>query len=471
MANVVKWFYVALVLLLSLAGQAAAAGEKTENNELTWPEMTSQHKPWAYWWWMGSAVDQANLKHRLKEYHQAGMGGLHVTPIYGVKGYEDKFIDFLTPKWISMLTYTVEQAAKMGLGIDMSTGTGWPFGGAMVGDEDTACKAVIKSYTLSPGQKLNEPLTDGQLMSLMGCSDKGTIVNLLDKVKQGKLTWTAPDGDWKLYAVFQNITGQHVKRAAPGAEGKVLDPLSTESLNNYLDHFDAAFADYKNDQLPRAQYHDSYEYYGANWTDNFLGEFSCRRGYDLRSHMPAFFGEGETDKANRVKCDYKETISDLHLEFIETWTNWAHDRGFITRDEAHGALASILDVYAASDIPETETFGPSRLPIPGLRIDPDFNDTEPDILVLKFASSAAHVSTMGLTALESCTWLAEHFKVALSQAKAQIDQLFVAGVNHLFYHGTVYSPIEEDFPGWLFYATTSFSPSNYCIWHDIDALN
>ena len=49
--------------------------------------------------------------------------------------------------------------------------------------------------------------------------------------------------------------------------------------------------------------------------------------------------------------------------------------------------------------------------------------------------------------------------------------MFVAGVNHVFYHGSVYSPIEDPFPGWLFYATTSFSPSNNCIWHDIDALN
>jgi len=471
MTNVVKWFYVMLVLCLSLAGQAAATGQKAANNESDWPEITAQCRPWSYWWWMGSAVDEANLKYRLKEYQQAGMGGLHIIPIYGVKGYEDKFIDFLNPKWMSMLTYTVEQANQLGLGIDMSTGTGWPFGGAMVGDQDAACKAIIKSYTLSAGGNLAEPLTDGQLMSLMGYSDKGTIINLLDKVKEGRLAWTAPDGNWKLYAIFQNPTGQNVKRAAPGAEGKVLDPFSTDSMGKYLVSFDKAFGNYKRDQLPRAQYHDSYEYYRADWTDTLLDEFLQKRGYDLRDYMPAFFSETDPDEANRVKCDYKETISDLHLEFVEKWVKWSRDRGFITRNEAHGSPTNILDVYAASDIPETETFGPFDLPIPGLRIDADFNMDRPDVLMIKFASSAAHVAGMGLTASESCTWLTEHFKAALSQAKAQIDQIFIGGVNHLFYHGSTYSPTEEAFPGWLFYAMTNFSPANNCIWHDIDAMN
>ena len=34
-------------------------------------------------------------------YQQAGLGGLEITPIYGVKGAEDKFIDFLSsPMWL-----------------------------------------------------------------------------------------------------------------------------------------------------------------------------------------------------------------------------------------------------------------------------------------------------------------------------------------------------------------------------------
>ena len=38
-------------------------------------------KPWAYWWWMGSAVNKADLKKNLEDFSAAGFGGLHIIPI------------------------------------------------------------------------------------------------------------------------------------------------------------------------------------------------------------------------------------------------------------------------------------------------------------------------------------------------------------------------------------------------------
>ncbi|HTF20427.1 MAG TPA: glycosyl hydrolase, partial [Chryseolinea sp.] len=94
----------------------------------------------------------------------------------------------------------------------------------------------------------------------------------------------------------------------------------------------------------------------------------------------------------------------------------------------------------------------------------------PDVLAMKFASSAAHLTGKKLVSSETGTWLADHFKVSLSQVKPQIDELFTAGINHVFYHGTTYSPEEEGFPGWLFYASTNFGPQSH-IWKHIGFLN
>ena len=47
---------------------------------------------------------------------------------------------------------------------------------------------------------------------------------------------------------------------------------------------------------------------------------------------------------------------------------------------------------------------------------------------------------------------------------------FVAGVNHVFYHGTCYSPDEASWPGWLFYASFEMNPRN-SIWRDVPTLN
>ena len=45
-----------------------------------------------------------------------------------------------------------------------------------------------------------------------------------------------------------------------------------------------------------------------------------------------------------------------------------------------------------------------------------------------------------------------------------------AGINHIFYHGTCYSPQEESWPGFLYYAPAEINPSNPQ-WHDIRGLN
>src|SRR5690606_39375228 len=62
-----------------------------------------------------------------------------------------------------------------------------------------------------------------------------------------------------------------------------------------------------------------------------------------------------------------------------------------------------------------------------------------DPMMFKFASSATNTAGKKYTSSETFTWLTEHFKTSLAQAKPVVEQLFLAGVNHVFYHGTTYS--------------------------------
>jgi len=97
---------------------------QSTDSPFAWPEITRQTKPWSRWWWMGSSVDEKGLTAVMEAYQQAGLGGLEITPIYGVKGYENQFIDFLSPRWMELLDFTLMQAERLDLGIDMATGTG-----------------------------------------------------------------------------------------------------------------------------------------------------------------------------------------------------------------------------------------------------------------------------------------------------------------------------------------------------------
>ena len=58
------------------------------------PYFRSQEKPWTYWWWMGSSVSPQDISEQLREMQKAGIGGVHIIPIYGEKGDEKNYIPY-----------------------------------------------------------------------------------------------------------------------------------------------------------------------------------------------------------------------------------------------------------------------------------------------------------------------------------------------------------------------------------------
>lgn len=460
----------------------------------------------------------------MEAYSKAGIGGLEITPIYGVYGYEDRFINYLSPQWMELLTHTLKEGERLGLGIDMATGTGWPFGGPWIGAED-ACKNLYhKTYELKGGETLKEkihyvqqpylravgsqiyevhdnPVAGSEpagtrkeplmriggkpiriedlvdpvernknlqalaidqvqfekplpLQTLMAYNRSGEVLDLTAKVDaDGKLNWVAPEGQWKLYALFQGWHGKMVERAGPGGEGNVIDHFSADALKHYLTRFDSAFGSADIKSL-RSFFNDSYEVDdargAADWTPGLLNEFARRRGYDLQHHLPALLGHDTEEKNQRVLSDYRETISELLLaNFTQPWKAWAHKHAALVRNQAHGSPGNILDLYATVDIPEIEGVEPLRI---------------------RMASSAGNVTGKKLVSSESATWLNEHFESNLSDIKTALDRYMLHGVNHIFYHGTSYSPPGEPWPGWLFYAAVHLNPRN-SLWNDFDALN
>jgi hypothetical protein len=484
-----------LLLLASLAVVSSPAVA------LDWPEVRRETKPWSRWWWFGNVADKPSLTAALESAAAAGLGGLEVTPIYGARGYEDRFVDFLSPEWVALLEHTLVEARRLDLGIDLATGTGWPFGGPWLSPEHAAHYVAHRSYTVAPGARLAEPVAFTQppvvrfagprriplsdlpqpvtaypnlqdialdqvrfeqplpLVTLMAfpASPDAAPLDLTARVDSaGQLDWTAPadHGPWTLHALFSGPHGKMVERAAPGGEGFALDHFSSTALQAYLARFDAAFEKchimYDTSSPLRAFFNDSYEVDDsageANWTPRFLAEFQKRRGYDLRQHLPALFSGPDT----RVLSDYRETISDLLLEeFTIPWRNWANARGALIRNQAHNAPASLLDLYAASDIPEQEGNG---------------------LLAMKLASSAAHLTGKRLASAETATWLNEHWVTTLAELKHDADTFLLSGINHLCYHGTAFSPLDAPWPGFNFYASVELNPHNP-LWSDFPALN
>lgn len=372
--------------------------------ETIWPPETAETKPWTRWWWHGAAVDKKNLTRLMEIYDKAGLGGVEVTSIYGVKGREDQNIHYLSPQWLEMLDHVIAEADRLGMGVDLPPGCGWRIGGSYMPEGLTG--AVLKIEALQDSTQFQADIEPFDEM---------------------------------------------VKRAGPGGRGKAFNPFISASFQAVVDHFSPHF---KNLGI-RAQFHDSWEYY-SNSCPDFFEQFISHRGYDIRDHLPALAGKGEKELADRVRYDVQLVLADLALKnFILPWTEWCREMGSLSRNQGHGSPGNPLDFYSAADIPETEIFGMAEGDVP---------------LLFKLASSAAHVEGKKFVAAETAVWMREHFNGSLADIKQLADRYFVSGINHLFYHGTAYSPEDAPWPGWLFYASTQVNPQN-TIWRDLKTLN
>ena len=113
---------IALLCFTTLLAIQLNSQETAKEVSLT----NNTQKPWTRWWWMGSAVDKQNIKSSLDAFSKAGLGGVEITPIYGVKGENANDVTFLSPQWLDLLDFTIKTADSLGMQVDMNLGTGWP---------------------------------------------------------------------------------------------------------------------------------------------------------------------------------------------------------------------------------------------------------------------------------------------------------------------------------------------------------
>lgn len=429
---------VVLFLLLSCSSE-----------KVNWPESTQDSKPWTRWWWPNNAVDKENITKQLQEFAEAGIGGVEITPIYGVKGEEARNIEYLSPEFGEILKFTIEEANKLGLGVDLPPGSGWRCGGPYVPEEKGLWNLHVVHFDVIAGNTWEFPKEMKNAAAISFVEKEGGKVIL----ETGKDYTATKDGT--IYVALRVKSRDQVKRPSKGGGGWAIDTFNKEITDWYLNEFWQKLG--VDEGMLRCFFHDSFEYTG-DFTTHFTTEFKQRRGYDLAEYLYVLAGDCDDEEIiARVKSDYRETLSDLVLEsFIQPMTVWANQHKSLNRNQAHGSPGNILDLYAACDIPETEIFQ-------------TLSDTTLDVFVNKFASSAAHITGKKLVSSESYTWLQEHWTVTPSDLVKATNRFFLAGINHMFFHGTCYSPEEDQWPGWLFYASTQINNRNP-LWREMPTL-
>jgi hypothetical protein len=413
-------------------------------------------KPMMRWWWFGLAVEKPEIRRELEQMKADGIGGVELAFVYPqvvddpAKGLVNE--PFLSRPMLDNVGYAASEGRRLGLRVDVTLGSGWPYGGPATTLAEAAGCLRVAELAVAPGATSLPavPLADGESVVSISLVDgepqhwKASPQQLLVQTKD-----FPPSGAPRTALVFiASHTGQRVKRAAVGAEGWVLDPFSHQAVATHLHAVGDPLVRAFGATPPYAIFSDSLEAYGADWTPSLPAEFKRRRGYDLLPRLPELVAGGSAE-AEKVRHDWGKTLTELvdenYLSQINAWAD-AHHTKF--RSQTYGEPAVSLSSQRLVSLAEGE--GPHWRAFSTLR----------------WASSANHLFDKNVTSAETFTWLhSPAFRATPLDMKAEVDLHFLIGVNQVIGHGWPYSAPQVGEPGWSLYAAAVFNDHNP--WHPV----
>ena len=409
------------------------------------------------WWWFGCAVDKPEIERELRTMKEGGIGGVEVQPVYPL-ALDDPEIGFQnlpypSDGFIDALRFAAGKARELGLRMDITLGSGWPFGGPHISADLAAGRLRCDRIAAPQGGAASMALPDlahGEklIAAFIARGDARQFspegLSRVSDIERGRLRLSQNlTGPHVVLFFISSRTGQQVKRPAVGAEGFVLDHYSRAAIEQHLktagDRLIQAFGAHP----PYAVFSDSLEVYASDWTPDLLAEFQKRRGYDLTPLLPALVGDIGPKTAD-IRHDWGETLTELAEErYLMPLREWAHSHHTRFRSQTYGIPPVRLSSNALVDLPEGEgaqwhSFSTSR-----------------------WAASASHLYGRTVTSSETWTWLhSPAFRATPLDMKAEADLHFLQGINQLIGHGWPYSPPSAGEPGWRFYAAAVFNHHN-----------
>src|SRR5271155_3112114 len=477
---------------LGIAVSGMRAQSPIESLKSSFKHPPIEAKPMVRWWWFGTAVEKPEILRELQQMKADGIGGAELAFVYPqvLDDPAKNLINepFVGPAMLDNVRYAQAEGRKLGLRIDVTLASGWPYGGPATTLAEAAGRLrVIEVLIPSGTATVSIPfpdLEDGESVVSTATvntkddvpANRSDVAPRRNAVPQGvnwdlasaqtttltmyaggnvnpRWTLVRPPSDKPRIALFSiaSHTKQQVKRAAVGAEGYVLDPFSHQAVATHLQKVGEPLVKAFGDTPPYAIFSDSLEAYGADWTPNLPAEFQKRRGYDLLPHLPELVAGGTTS-AEKVRHDWGQTLTELVDEnYLTQINNWAIAHHTKFRSQTYGEPAVSFSSQRLAALPEGE--GPQWRAFSTLR----------------WATSANHVFGNNVTSGESFTWLhSPVFRATPLDMKTEADIDFIMGENQLIFHGWPYSPLPGKVPepGWSLYAAASFNGHNP--WHPVE---
>ena len=456
---------MAIVILLStwflqLSGSAQLQDESLALLEKSFANPPDDCRIMMRWWWFGPAVTKPELQRELEQMKAEGIGGVEIATLYPLALDDSKTgfhnLPFLSDEHLEAIRFAAALARKLGLRVDITLGSGWPFGGPHIPITQAAGELRIETMPVPPGaDSIPGPntTTGEQLITAFIVPFRAGQLSLqeakqVSPIVANRLRIALPLRDASCAIFFiSSRTGMMVKRPAVGAEGFVLDHYDRTAILTHLHAVGDRLMEAFGNQPPYAVFSDSLEDYGSDWSDDLMEQFRARRGYDLTPYLPALIGDAGP-LTSSVRHDWGKTLTELANErFLAPLHAWAQAHHTLLRSQTYGFPPVTLSSNRYEDLPEGEGKA-------SLLMWREFSDT-------RWAASAGHLFGSPVISSETWTWLhSPAFRATPLDLKAEADLHFLQGINQLVGHGWPYSPKEAGEPGWRMYAASALNAHN-----------
>jgi len=465
-------------------------------------------RPWVYWFWVNNNVTREGITADLEAMKRVGIGGVLIMAVD--QGAPNGPVAFGSPEWRDLFKFSCQEAARLGLSINMNNDAGWcgsggpwitpalsmqkmvytetsvqgptHFEAALPQPETVAGyyeDILVQAYPTPNGnfkidnltqkialdrwQDLSTPARYAELPAAQTI-DPAKIVDLTAMFKDGKLTWEVPEGKWTIVRYGHTSTGVENHPAPVGGLGLETDKLSADAT---VAMYDGLMKKLVGDIGPLAgkslvsTHIDSWETGSQNWTAGFRAQFQQLRGYDPQPYWPVMTGRvvQSLEISERFLWDLRQTVSDLLVKnYAGKMREMARKDGLRLSIEGYAAPVDEIAYAGQCDEPMGELWS---WPRGGC------------VTETQEMASAAHVYGKKIVGLETFTasndekWLGYPGSV-----KSLGDWCFCQGINRFVFHRYAMQPWLDRKPGmsmgpWgLHYERTETWWEETKPWHD-----
>ncbi len=425
----------------------------------------AEHTACPFWFWNGD-MEPSEIIRQIGLMVDKGIRGFVIHARVGLS------VPYLSEMWFERCELTLSEAARHGMKVWLYDEDNWPSGyaGGRVLERDPSFigqnLGLVRHY-LRGGERWQPAAHAGtgerfafacriesvnilppDPLHFQGKSDLGLPWSDLSGhehvyattpplVLDSAAEWIAPDGDWCVMELTQQPTNWIAAYSNHAytdlMNDKAMDAFIEATHEQYFQRFSAYFGStilgFFVDEPGLYNNFWDRNVASLSWTHDFAEQFMQRRGYDLRSQLPALW-ENLGHLTETLRVDYWQTVSDLLDErFFSKLALWCEVHGVqLTGHLEWEEWMFTMTRHSASPFRALSPFH-----VPGV----DKIDEVTDKLSEKLVASVAHIN--GQARVLSETFALTGWKLAPPYMKRIVDQQYVRGINWLSCHGFYYS--------------------------------